>query len=446
MAGRELRLDRNDREEILGRVVRLVEEKFFDPNRDLKPWRELVEQRREQLLQRDPPTPGAVQPSLTPATYYGGFAGKVTNSGRNIAWMTWFGGSPGVGGADIGFQSHVVALAVDPQGRILLTGFSQPSQLPPFPATPMLGPSYVARLSGDGTSLQELFVGPLNSAGAGLALTPAGSFVSVGPSGSLWVETSASGASLLAMANAAGGPVSGVVVPAEIISLYGPRIGLVVPVQNTPSSAGYSSSLNGYQILFDGVPAPLLYLGPTQINTVVPQAVAYRDYTHVQLATPSGSVDGPTLAVRQAQPYAFQYNLTAPLGDGTTTLAAALNQDGSINSPQNPAKGGQVVTIFVSGGGSNPYFPRADGTVVSDTRFRNAVLPVSVLYDPPGASPETSLEVLYAGDAPEMVLGVMQVNFRLPEVLPPSSWATYQFVLQVGGTLGGQTRVAVTAQ
>jgi carboxyl-terminal processing protease len=55
MAGRELRLDRNDREEILGRVVRLVEEKFFDPNRDLKPWRELVEQRREQLLQRDPP-------------------------------------------------------------------------------------------------------------------------------------------------------------------------------------------------------------------------------------------------------------------------------------------------------------------------------------------------------------------------------------------------------
>ena len=55
MASRELRLNRNDREEILGRVVRLVEEKFFDPNRDRSRRRQLVDQRREQLLQRDPP-------------------------------------------------------------------------------------------------------------------------------------------------------------------------------------------------------------------------------------------------------------------------------------------------------------------------------------------------------------------------------------------------------
>ena len=55
MAAKELVLRREDREKILRRVVGLVEQKFFDPKKDLKPWREIVEQRREHLLQRDDP-------------------------------------------------------------------------------------------------------------------------------------------------------------------------------------------------------------------------------------------------------------------------------------------------------------------------------------------------------------------------------------------------------
>jgi uncharacterized protein (TIGR03437 family) len=388
-------------------------------------------------------TPGALQPALPPNTQYGGFLAKVTSSATGITWSTWFGGGPSDGQVGIGGQ--VNALALDPQGQIVATGVSQPSQFPPFAASPVVGPSYVARISGDGSTLIDLHAGPLNSAGAALALTPAGNFVSLGSAGSIWIETPATGPSLLAAANAANGPVSGLVAPAEIISLFGLGIGPSTALLGQVTDGVYSSSLEGYQVQFDGIAAPLLYLGPTQINAVVPQAVWSRDYTHVQLVTPSGMVDGPTLAVRQAYPYIFQYSPAVPNGPETAVLAAALNQDGSINSPQNPAAPGQIVTIFVSGGGYNPNFSPPDGSVVPGSgQLYSALLPVAVLSDPLDGSPGTSLEVLYAGDAPLLVLGVMQVNFRLPESLPAPISDVFRFALQVGDTLGGVASVAVS--
>lgn len=388
-------------------------------------------------------TAGALQTSLPPNTQYGGFLAKVTGSATAVAWSTWFGGSTPDGSS--GIAGRVNAIALDPQGQIIVTGVSQPSLLPPFPASPVVGPSYVARISGDGSSLIDLHAGPLNSAGAALALTPKGNFVSLGPAGSIWIETSASGPSLLASANAANGPVSGLVAPAEVISLFGLGIGPSTALPGQITGGVYASSLGGYQLQFDGIAAPLLYLGPTQINAVVPQAVWSRDYTHVQLVTPSGLVDGPTLAVRQAYPYICQYSPAVPTGPETAVLAAALNQDGTINSPQNPAAPGQVVTIFASGGGYNPYFAPQDGTVVpASDQLHSAFLPVAVLSDPLDGSPAASLEVLYDGDAPLLVLGVMQINFRLPEVLPPPLSAVFRFALQVGDTLGGVASVAVS--
>jgi uncharacterized protein (TIGR03437 family) len=87
--------------------------------------------------------------------------------------------------------------------------------------------------------------------------------------------------------------------------------------------------------------------------------------------------------------------------------------------------------------------PLLDGTVVSNSDFRSALVPVSALNDPLGSSPGTSLEVLYAGGAPGMVLGVMQVNFQLPESFPPLSSVSFRFALQIGATIGGVASIAV---
>jgi uncharacterized protein (TIGR03437 family) len=371
-------------------------------------------------------TPGVLQPNLT-SGWGGGFAAKVSASGTGMIWSTY------VGGQASGYSGGVTRLAVDSQGAVVITGTPDPSSLPPLPGTPLLGSSYVARLSSDATALQGLYVGPANSAGVGLVLTSTGRFVSLGKPGTLWIETTASGPSLLVTANSASGPVSGLIAPMELISLYGIGIGPQKALLGDSSSGTYTSMLGGYQVLFDGIAAPLLYAGPTQINAVVPQAGVLRDYTHLQVVTPSGTVDGPTLAVRQAEPYIFQ--------NSSTGLSAALNQDGSINSPQNPAKAGDIVTIFATGGGTYPW---PDGLLITN-QFREGFVPVSVLAElggPNGSIGTASLEVLYAGDAPGDVAGVMQINFRLPESLP-ASYSTFTVTLQVGGTVGGSGSVAV---
>lgn len=358
-----------------------------------------------------------------------GVVGKVTSTGTALSWSRSIGGW--LGGATTN-SLGVTGVAVDSQSRIVLTGNSQPNQTPQLPGTPALGPSYVARLTSDGQTIGELYTGPLNSAGTALLPTPTGSFVSLGSSGTLWMETAAGGPSLLAVANAAGGPLTGQIAPDEIVSLYGIGIGPQTALTGQPQPYRYPSSLGSYQVLFNGVAAPLLYAGPTQINAVVPYEVAGYDYAAVQLATPAGTIDGPTLAVRPAEPAIF--------ADGVTGACVALNPDGTVNSPQHPAKAGSVVTMFASGAA---VYGGTDGALAYAPQPNGAMLPVSVLglFSPTVISGSTSIEILYAGQAVQSVIGLMQVNFRLPNPLP--SGKSYYIALQVGGAVSGPAWIAV---
>ena len=66
----------------------------------------------------------------------------------------------------------------------------------------------------------------------------------------------------------------GTVAPGEIVSVFGVGLGPDQPALAQPSSSGLvSTRLGGTQVLFDGVAAPLLYVGPNQINAVVPYGV-----------------------------------------------------------------------------------------------------------------------------------------------------------------------------
>jgi uncharacterized protein (TIGR03437 family) len=277
--------------------------------------------------------------------------------------------------------------------------------------------------------VEDLFVGPGFSAGQALVLTSSGKFVALGTPGSLWIETAAIGPSILATANSAAGSISGRVAPQELISLYGIGVGPQTAVIGEVQNGRFTSSLAGYQVLFDQMAAPLLYIGPTQINTIVPRAVFGRDSTHVQIATPSGILDGPTVELRPVAPGIFQ--------NSQTGLAAALNEDGSVNSTQNPAKPGSAMTIFATGGGIRVW---DDGILVPPDRVFGTAGPVSVLAST--GSELRSLEVLYAGDAPGLVAGVMQINFRLPNPLFPGN--TFRFLLQVRDVLGGGGTIAVS--
>jgi uncharacterized protein (TIGR03437 family) len=344
----------------------------------------------------------------------GGFLIKVNRAATAVIWGTFY-GSP--------LFSNVKTVAVDPQGRVLAAG-AIPNPGAGLTSSPTsVVASYVARFSADGATLIDSYQGPLGLAGQYLAVTSTGGFASAGLAGGLWIETAALGPSLLAVVNSAGGGSFTTVAPYELISLYGVGIGPTPSLTGQVVNGAYSSSLGGYQVLFDGTPAPLLYAGAGQYNTVVPSGVGGQASTKLQIVTPLGIIDGPSVFVASYEPAVFVNPQTA--------LAAAVNQDGTLNSSANPAAPGTVVTVFATGAGSGPY---SDGALVPmGIHYSNVpVYAISGLH---------SLEVEFAGDAPGMVAGVMQINFRVPDTIDPSPSFNLGFL--VGGVLTPSVVIAV---
>jgi uncharacterized protein (TIGR03437 family) len=366
-----------------------------------------------------PTTAGTIQPTVisVPGTAdSGGFVLKLNATGTAVVWGTYFGGSP---------FAYVRSLRVDPQGRVVFTGVTVDPSQAALSGNPWFRPSYVARVSSDGATLVDFFKGPNGLVGLDLAITSNSGFAAVGPSGALWIETANSGPSLLAITNSSNGQSVTAVVPFELLTLYGIGLGPQTPLNGQIQDGAFTNALGGDQVLFDSAAAPLLYAGSGQINAVVPGL--YGASTRISIATAAGTVVGPTLAVpSQTLPAVFQ--------DNTTGLAAALNQDGSVNSFSNPAKAGSIVTVFVNGAGSVGY---AAGTIVPPVIY-NSTYPV-------WAGGQLSYEVLFAGDAPGLVAGVMQVNFRLPASVPAltAPYNTLAFSLMVGGVASAPSAIAV---
>src|SRR5262249_9000411 len=103
--------------------------------------------------------------------------------------------------------------------------------------------------------------------------------------------------------------------------------------------------------------------------------------------------------------------------------AAAVNADGSVNDPNHPAKAGDLISLYATGAGqTNPA--SQDGARNSTTPpFPLPVLPVSATVGGKSVTPQ------YAGAAPGLVAGVIQVNLQIPAGLTPGA---VQAVLQVG--------------
>jgi uncharacterized protein (TIGR03437 family) len=84
---------------------------------------------------------------------------------------------------------------------------------------------------------------------------------------------------------------------------------------------------------------------------------------------------------------------------------SVFNQDGSLNSPDNPAAAGGNVTLYVTGFGvTNPPSLTGHSAVAP---YPSPVAPVRVVIDGQDA------EIVSAGLAPETA-GVLQVNVSLP--------------------------------
>lgn len=217
--------------------------------------------------------------------------------------------------------------------------------------------------------------------------------------------------------NAATYQLAGNVAPGMIVSIFGENLGPDTPVSAHIGADGLiATDLDGLRVLFDGEPAPLLFGSRRQISAIVPYSVEGKSQTSMVVEWAGLGSLPAILTVEPSIPGIFTLDSS---GSGQ---AAALNQDGSVNGPANPARAGTIVTLYATGAGqTNP--PGVAGRIVGGT-LAEPLLPVEVRIRGELA------EVLYAGSAPGLADGVLQINFRVPAA---TSSGEHVVALQVGG-------------
>jgi uncharacterized protein (TIGR03437 family) len=223
------------------------------------------------------------------------------------------------------------------------------------------------------------------------------------------------------IASAAGG-FPGPVAPGEILSFYGQGIGPEPALGARLVAGRVDTSLGEVQVLFDGIPAPVLLAGYFQVNVQVPYEVSGRARTRAHLVyrdVPSNEVE---LQVTTAAPAIF----TNFVGGSE---ALALNEDGTLNGSSNPALRGSVVALFATGAGQT--------TPPSLTGVSAAAIAGGLAASVTVAG--RAAEVSYAGPAPTLV-GVAQVNARIPSDLPSGM----QRAAVVVAAAGAASRAGVT--
>ena len=191
-------------------------------------------------------------------------------------------------------------------------------------------------------------------------------------------------------------------------------------VSAVPDASGMMPRmLGGVQVSINGSPVPLLYVSDTQLNAVAPLFLS-GESARVRVSFNGVDTADFVATVVAAIPEIFQR------GDGT---AAAINQDGSINSAEHPAPPGSIVAIWATGIGSMPF-----GSVWQDGQ----IAPRASDFGCCQIFAQAPANVLYGGAAPGIVAGVAQVNFQVPAQL-----TYYGPTLYVSLTAGGVTSHSV---
>jgi uncharacterized protein (TIGR03437 family) len=296
----------------------------------------------------------------------------------------------------------------------VLDGLNSPRGLAVTPTGDLIvadsGANVVRRLSSTGVLSTIAGTGAAGFSGDGLAASaaqlnsPADLVVDL--TGTIWMADSGNNrirmlapsivadvtatATLVHSATMTPGPIA----PGEIVTIFG---------------AGFDP--NQTQLLFGSEAATVFYVGPGQINALAPADLTPSSITDISIVVDGTKVADVPSQVVNAAPGIFT------TGNGTGQ-AAAVNQDGTLNSESNPAARGSIVVLYATGQGQ---------AVASTVSLKIGLYPA---------------ELLYAGPAPGFP-GLMQINAEVPAgFLPPG----IQPVILSVGSASSQAGVTIAVR
>ena len=159
--------------------------------------------------------------------------------------------------------------------------------------------------------------------------------------------------------------------PGAIVTLFGSQLGPGAGAAFELANGRLPTSLDGTQVFVNGEPVPLLYSSYCQVNAVLPNTLNVGSHPAIQVV--SGGQPGNVLtdwSVSPAGVSIFRVD-ASPLRP-----AAALNEDGTVNSRSNPARRGSRIALFGTGGGSTKPPSTAGEITRSSCDFYGRGLPL----------------------------------------------------------------------
>ena len=333
----------------------------------------------------------------------------VNPAGSALTLATYLGGTG---------DDFVTGLALDSVGNIYVSGTTNSVDFPDSYGLFPQGSDFVTELNPSASKILfgARLPGGLASQDITLISSSAGAVILAGSSGHLirLNQFNASAfPSFLGVGNAASGTIDSSLTSNELVTIYGTGIGPAMPVTAVPATlsnslyaAAYPDSLGGVQVSFNGQLGALFYVSSNQINAAVPYGLA--SPITMQIVN-NGTTIGPVMVAAAGQvptPGIFRNP------DGT---AAALNQDGTLNTQANPAHSGSVITIWGTGITSLEDFGGAIPQQSADLTSRGYVSVLAAVYG--DSSSFSVLPVTYAGGAPGLSGGVFQINAQLPQAV-----------------------------
>jgi uncharacterized protein (TIGR03437 family) len=214
----------------------------------------------------------------------------------------------------------------------------------------------------------------------------------------------------------------GAIAPGEVLTVFGTNLGPAT-IQKPAVTAGQVDTIaGGTRLLFDGIAAPMIYSVSGQAAAVVPFTLQGHSTTQLQVESNGTRSAAITVPVASASPAIFT---TSQSGKGQ---GAILNQDGSLNALSTPAASASTIVIYATGGGI--LSPAATDGSLAQSPFGKLSQPYSVRI---GGLPAA---VTYAGAAPGIIEGVIQINAVVPNGITPNS------TVPIDITIGGVTSPA----
>jgi uncharacterized protein (TIGR03437 family) len=145
--------------------------------------------------------------------------------------------------------------------------------------------------------------------------------------------------------NAAGETPGGLLAPGSLITIFGANLASGYEVG--PASP-LSQALSGVSVTVGNRILPLMFVSPEQINAQLPRDLAPGEHTLLVKRVGQQDVSGK-FVVAECAPGLFGTSFDS------RTFALARHEDGSLITPESPARRGETVTVFGTGFGRYIY-------------------------------------------------------------------------------------------